>query len=125
MTDFEIHLPHQPGELARVADVLGRFGVNIKSVAAIAIGDEAVLRIVPDALEAARSALQSANISFQEHELATVLLENRAGQLAEVAEKLAEIRVNLHALYVTGLVDDLVELAISVDNIEKAKAALQ
>jgi hypothetical protein len=84
-----------------------------------------VLRIVPDALEAARSALQSANIPFQEHELATVLLENRAGQLAEVAEKLAEVHANLHALYVIGLVDDLVELAFSVDNIEKAKAALQ
>jgi hypothetical protein len=53
-----------------------------------------------------------------------VLLENRAGELARVSARLAEAGVNLRALYVTGLVDNLVELAIVADNPEKARQAL-
>jgi len=36
-----------------------------------------------------------------------VLLENQAGELENVADKLANAGVNLHALYVVGLDGDL------------------
>ena len=52
------------------------------------------------------------------------LLENRAGELAAVSQKLADGRVNMQAIYLTGIVDNLVELAIAVDNIEKAEELL-
>ena len=35
MRDFTIHLGDRPGELARVATMLARYGVNLKSVAGI------------------------------------------------------------------------------------------
>lgn len=124
MRDFTIHLTHRPGELARVADALSRKGVNLKSVAGMTLGNQGMLRIIADDVEAARSALQEANIRFEEGEVATVLLENRAGELADVATKLSNAGVNLHALYVTGLDGDLVELAFSVDDVKKAKKAL-
>src|SRR5262249_58651855 len=34
MRDFAIHLSHRPGELGRVANILGKAGINIKSVTA-------------------------------------------------------------------------------------------
>ena len=67
MKDFAIELTHRPGELARVAEALSRYGVNIK----------------------------------------------------------AEAGVNLRAIYLTGIVDDLVELAIVADNPKKARHALE
>lgn len=124
MRDFAIHLTHRPGELARVATALSRYGVNVKSVAALSIEGHALVRILADQVEAARAALEHANIRFEENEVVTVLLENRAGELARVANLLAEAGVNLHGLYVTGLVDNLVELAIIADNAKKAKQAL-
>jgi hypothetical protein len=124
MRDLEIHLTHRPGELARVADALSRYGVNIKSLAALEIDQHAIVRILPDEIEAARSALEHANVRFSEGEVVTVLLENRAGEVARTAAKLAEGNVNLRALYVTGLVDDLVELAIVADDPKKAKRLL-
>lgn len=124
MKDFAIHLTHRPGELARVATALSRYGVNVKSVAALSIEGHALVRILADQVEAARAALEHANIRFEENEVVTVLLENRAGELARVANLLAEAGVNLHGLYVTGLVDNLVELAIIADNAKKAKQAL-
>ena len=125
MRDFAIHLTHRPGELARVADALSRKGVNIKSLAGLAIGNQVVLRIIADNVEAARSALQENNIRFEESELVTVLLENHAGELAGMAGKLADAGLNLQAIYVTGLEGDLVELAIVTDDVKKAKKILE
>lgn len=124
MRDLEIHLTHRPGELARVAEALGRYGVNIKSLAALEIDQHAIVRILPDDIEPARSALEHANVRFSESEVVTVLLENRAGEVAKVANKLAEGKVNLRGFYVTGLVDNLVELAIVADDPKKAKRLL-
>ena len=124
MRDFEIHMTHRPGELARVAEALSRYGVNVKSLAALEIDQHAIVRILPDEVEAARSALEHANVRFTEGEVVTVLLENRAGEVAKIATKLAEGKVNLRGLYVTGLVDNLVELAIVADDPKKAKRLL-
>jgi len=125
MRDFSIPLTHRPGELGRVANALAKKGVNIKSVAGMTLGTQAAVRIIADDVDAARSALKEANIRFEESELATVLLENQAGELANMADKLANAGLNLHAVYVIGLDGDLVELAIASDDVKKAKKALE
>jgi hypothetical protein len=124
MTDFAIRLTDRPGELARVATALARYGVNVKSLAALAVGDNALVHILPDEADAARAALKADDIAFEETEVATVLLENRAGEVARIAARLAEAKVNLRAIYVTGVVDNLVELAIVADDVERARGAL-
>jgi hypothetical protein len=54
-----------------------------------------------------------------------VLLENKAGEVTGLAAKLADAGLNLDALYVVGLAGDMVELAISVDDVKKAKRILE
>lgn len=125
MRELVVQLAHRPGELARVTNALSLYGVNIKSIAAMKFGDQALLHLIPDDFESARSALRAGNVAFDENEVAVVLLENRAGELTAVAAKLAEAGVNLEAIYVVGLSDDLIELAIASDNVKKAKKALE
>ncbi|MCC6417146.1 MAG: hypothetical protein IT429_02735 [Gemmataceae bacterium] len=125
MRDFAIHLSHKPGELGRVANILSRAGVNIKSVAAMVIGSQGMVRLICNDVDATRHALQEANIRFEEYEVVTTLRENRAGELADVADKLANAGVNLHAVYVVGLEGDLVELAVIADDAKKAKKLLE
>ncbi len=125
MRDFSIPLTHRPGELGRVASALAKKGVNIKSVTGMTLGTQAAVRIIADDVDAARSALKEANIPFEESELATVPLENHAGELANVADKLAKAGLNLHAIYVVGLDGDLVELAVACNDVKKAKKALE
>lgn len=125
MRDFAITLSDRPGELARVATALSRYGVNIKAVAGLAQNSQVQVRIVADDHDAARSALEAAGIAFEEHEVVQVLLENRAGELAAVSDKLSAAKVNLVAIYLTGIVDDLVELAIVPDDINKARSVLE
>jgi hypothetical protein len=86
---------------------------------------QGIIRIIPDDIEAARTALQDANIRFEECELASALVENKAGELAEIASKLANANVNIQAIYVIGLEGELVEVALAVDDIKKAKRVLE
>jgi hypothetical protein len=125
MRDCSIQLTNKPGDLARVAQALARRGVNIKALAALSIEGRAMARILPDDIVVARSAFEAANIRFTESEVHIVLLENRAGLLANVTDRLGEAGINLEALYVTGVADELVELAIVTDNPKKAKKILE
>jgi hypothetical protein len=124
MRDCSIQLTNHPGDLAHVAEALARRGVNIKALAAMSIGGSAIARILPDDIVLARSAFESANVRFTESEVHLVLLENRAGVLAEVANRLGEAGINLDAIYVTGIADGLVELAVVSDNPRKTKKIL-
>src|SRR6476661_5454896 len=99
MRDCSIQLTNHPGDLARVAQALSHRGVNIKALAAISIGGTAMARILPDDIVVARSAFEAANIRFTESEVHTVLLENKAGILANVTSRLGDAGINLEALY--------------------------
>jgi len=125
MKDCSIQLTDDPGDLSRVAQALARRGVNIKALAAVAFDGSAVARILPDDIVTARAALEAAGIRFAEGEVHVVLLENKAGELANVTHRLGEAGVNLQALYLTGITDDLVEIAIVSDNPKKAKKVLE
>ncbi len=125
MKDCSIQLTDHPGDLARIAEALARRGVNIKGLAAVSIGRQALAHIIPDDIEAARSALEESNIRFTESEVHTVLLENKAGQLADVVRRLGEAGVNLEAVYLTGVLDDLIEVTFVCDNSKKAKKLLR
>ena len=125
MKDCSIKLTDRPGDLARVAEALAGRGVNIKGLAALRSAGQALVHIIPDDIEAARSAFEEANIRFTESEVHTVLLENKAGQLADVTRRLGEAGVNLEAVYLTGVLDDLIEVAFVCDNSKKAKKLLR
>jgi hypothetical protein len=124
MKDCSIQLTNKPGDLARVAHALANRGVNIKALAALSMDGMARARILPDDIVAARSAFEAAKIRFTEGEVHLVLLENKAGVVASVTERLGEAGINLEAIYVTGVADDLVELAIVSDDPKKAKKVL-
>jgi hypothetical protein len=125
MRDCSIQLTNHPGDLGRVAEALARRGVNIKALAGLSIDGKAMARILPDDIVVARGALEAANIRFTESEVNLVLLENKAGVLASVTNRLGDAGVNLEAIYLTGITDDLIELAIVSDNPKKAKKILE
>lgn len=125
MKDCSIQLTNHPGDLARVAQALSRRGVNIKALAGMSIGGAAMVRILPDDVVTARSALEAAKIRFTESEVHLALLENKAGVLADVTNRLGEAGINLEAIYVTGIADDLVELAVVTDDPKKTKKILE
>jgi len=125
MRDVSIELKPHPGELARVASILAQYHVTLRAGTALVVGGRIVARFVPSSIEAARRALDSASIRFEEGEIVPVLLESRAGELAMLSTRLAEAGVGVRAIYLTGTAGPLLELAIVPDNVPKARRALE
>jgi hypothetical protein len=125
MRDLTIELKHRPGELARVASMLARHHVTLRAGSALAIGTRFIARLIPSDIEAARRALDAADIRFEENEVVKVLLESRAGELAMLSSRLTEGGVGLRAIYITATAGSLVELAIVPDNAERARRVLE
>jgi hypothetical protein len=124
MKEFRVTMGNRPGELARVASALSRQGLSIKALAASAAGNQVSLHLVGHDVEATRSGLDAANIQYQESEVLLLLLEDKAGEIARIANQLADAGVNLTAIYLAGRADDLVEVVVAVDDIKKAKKVL-
>jgi hypothetical protein len=125
MRDFAIELEPRPGEIARVASTLARHGVTLKAGVLLAVGPRLVARFVPSDIEAARRALDAANVRFDEHDVVPVLVESRAGELSILSTRLASHGVGMRALYITSTAGNLVELAVVADDAEQARRALE
>jgi hypothetical protein len=125
MRDLTIELKQRPGELARVASTLARHHVTLRAGSALAIGTRLIARLIPSDIDAARRALDAADVRFEESEVLKVLLESRAGELAMLASRLTEGGVSVRAIYITATTGNLVELAVVPDNAERARRVLE
>ena len=121
-TDLTLYLDDQPGELARVGDVLGKAGTNIAGLCAITTGGgRAEVHVLVQDATAAFEALQDAGIKIAaEQEVIVVDMEDRPGALGEVAHKLGMAKVNLTTAYLATNT----RLVLAADNLAEAKAAL-
>lgn len=121
-TDLTLYVDDDPGELARVGDVLGDAGVNIAGLCAVTSGGgQAKIHILVADPTPAFEALQGAGIEIAEEQEVIVLdVEDRPGGLAEVVHKLGAAQVNLETVYLATNT----RLVLAADNLADAKAAL-
>jgi hypothetical protein len=122
-TDLTLYLDDQPGELARVGDVLGKAGANIAGLCALSSGGgEAEVHILVDDPTPAFEALQEAGIRIAaEQEVIVLAIEDRPGALGEVAHKLGDAGINLTTAYLATNT----RLVLATDNLAEAKSALR
>jgi hypothetical protein len=125
MRDFTFELHHRSGELARIASALARQQVAIRGGTLLTFGPRLVARFIPSDLDAARRALDGADVRFEESEIMPVLLESRAGELAMLSTRLANAGVSVRAIYITGTNGRVLEVAVVPDNIARARRALE
>jgi hypothetical protein len=121
-TDLTVFLDDQPGELARLGQVLGDAGVNIEGFCATAsaAGQGEVHVLVEDAATAFH-ALAAAGIEIvSEQEVAVVEVDDRPGELGQVSRKLGDAGVNITLAYLATST----RLVFAADDFAKAKAAL-
>src|SRR5436190_11156396 len=94
-----IFLDNRPGTLARVADELAKAKINIYAVSTSDTVDHSVIRLVV-------SDYRKALIVFEEH--GTLVVEddvlmiegtNKPGELAKLAHRLAEAKINIEYCY--------------------------
>jgi hypothetical protein len=125
LKEFDVYIQDKPGELAKVAEILGRNGVNIKAISSERSRNEPMVRIVTDDEATAATALTRATIRFDRRDVLSVRMLDRPGELGKIARKLARAMVNVNSIYILGKDAGMTEIAVTVDDLEKAKNALR
>ncbi len=118
-----VDLESKPGVLAKVCRTLAGAGVNITALCAPETAGRGKLRVLVSDLARAKEALKTAKYRFSEEQAVTVLLDNRPGTFAGIAEKLAQARINIKCAYVTGEGEKQL-VVLSVANPDKAQQVL-
>lgn len=125
MKEFKVFVSDKPGELARVTEALSNAAVNIRAIASESKHDASFLRVVTSDVQTTEKALTNAGLKFDLSEILTIDLLDRPGELAKVAKRLSRAGINVHSLYILGSKNGRTEIALVVDNPERAKVTLK
>ena len=123
MSAFTIEFDNQPGELARLCEAMATRGVNIV-VCGAAYGDAGTVAFIADDETAARTALEGAEIEYEEHQALTVRMDNVPGAGATTFRKLAHAGVNVTLLLPVRVSTDEFLAVICADDLDTAANAL-
>ncbi len=125
LKEFDVYVQNKPGELARVCELLGSNGVNIKAIASERGNDKPLIRIVTDDEATTKSALARSSINYDLRDVIAVKMADRPGELGKIARKLAKVMVNVEAIYILSREGGVTDIAVTVDNVKKAEGALK
>ncbi len=99
---FSIFMVNKPGVLAQVLGEFARAKINVIAMTMMDSAEHGVLRVVVAAPERAKEVLSKLNMPYNQTEVLCVTLDNKAGALAAVAEKLAKNHINISYAYCTA-----------------------
>jgi hypothetical protein len=96
-----VTLANKPGALAQLCSTLGKSGVNVSAFVVPDVRGRGKVRLLLDTPDKAKEALKAAKVRFSEEEVIRMELDNRPNALGEVAEKLAQAKINIKYAYAT------------------------
>lgn len=124
MKEFEVYVQNKPGELAKVCELLGANGVNIKGIASERSHERSLIRVVTDDETTANAVLARSGISHGVKDVMVIKVNDKPGELGKVARKLARAMVNVDSIYIIGKEAGVSEVVLTVDDRRKADEAL-
>ena len=94
-----IFLDNRPGMLARVAEALSEAKINIYAITTSDTVDHSVIRMVVNDYRRALRVCEEHNSLVVEDDVLMVEGSNRPGEMARIAHKLADARINIEYCY--------------------------
>ena len=94
-----VFLDNRPGTLARVCDTLGQAGVNIHAITTSDTVDHSVVRMVVSDYRRALHLFEERNTLVVEDDVLMVEGSNKPGEIARMAHKLANAKINIEYCY--------------------------
>lgn len=114
-------LEDRPGTLADMGEVLGNANINIEGICAVSYKGDGIIHILVEDADAARKALEAKGIKGSgEREVLVLDIEDRPGELGEIARKFADAGVNIDLAYLASKT----RLVVGVDDIQKAQSVV-
>lgn len=125
MTEFVVEMENRPGRLASLAEALAAFGVNIEALTAYGHDGDSSVRLIVDDAATTRRVLGEADLRYDENRVLSVQLPHRPGELANMTRLLADVGVNIEAIYILRSSSNGIEFALSVDQPDTALPHLE
>jgi len=94
-----IFLDNRPGTLARVADAFTEAGINIYAITTSDTVDHSVIRMVVSDYRRALHLFEEHNTLVVDDDILMIEGSNKPGELARIAHRLAEARINIEYCY--------------------------
>jgi hypothetical protein len=94
-----IFLDNRPGMLARLADALAAAKINIYAITTSDTVDHSVIRLVVSDYRKALHVFEEHGTLVVEDDVIMLEASNKAGELARIAHKLADAKVNIEYCY--------------------------
>ena len=94
-----IFLDNRPGMLARVADALAEAKINIYAITTSDTVDHSVIRLVVNDYRRALHVFEERGTLVIEDDVLMVEGSNKPGEMARIAHKLADARINIEYCY--------------------------
>jgi len=125
MKEFKVFVADKTGELARVTEALAGAAVNIRAIASESKHESSFLRVVTGDVQTPERALTNAGLKYELNDILNLELLDRPGELTKVARRFARVGINVHSIYILGSKNGRTEIALVVDNPERAKTTLK
>ncbi len=122
MIQLDVEVPDRPGELAKVLDLLAMAKVNIDAMSANSGAGRSYVSLITDQPIKARQSLRNAGYACTQRTVIVIALHDSPGAFAALARKLGAAGLDIRSVVPLENIGDRVQLAISVDDVDKARA---
>lgn len=123
---FSIFMVNKPGVLAQVLGEFAKAKINVIAMTMTDSVEHGVMRVVCATPQRAKQVLSKLNMPYSQTDVLCVTLDNKAGALAGVAEKLAKNHINISYAYCTaGAKGGRTTGVLKIADVKKAMRILQ
>src|SRR2546426_555680 len=122
MIQIDMEVPDRPGELAKLAAILGEAGINIDAIGAESAGGRSYVSLIVNQPMQAREAIMKSGYTCSMRTVLVVRLDDKPGALAALARKLGDAGVDVVSAIHLGTVGGHAQVALGVDNLERARS---
>ena len=126
MKQFEVNVKDEVGSLETIAEALAKRNINIISISSERHTDKsALLKIITNDEEQTRDIMDMERFIYKETDFLVVTLKDEPGQLLRVTRMLKNADINIESLHILNKKNGETEIALIVDKMEEAEAALK
>jgi hypothetical protein len=122
--ELVVRVPTKVGLFAEVAKTLAEVGVDVRAIGAYDKEDMAEFMLLTGDNDAAVLALVNLGATIERNDVVVVELEQRAGQLLNIGEKLSEAEINIDWMYATTGDGEHTNVVIKTSDAEKTAQVL-
>lgn len=97
-----VFMDNRPGMLAHTCSALAKANINVVALSILDTVDHAIVRMIVDKPKEAERVLTEMHAMVQRRDVVFMDVPNAVGELAKIAERLAEAGINLEYAYCTA-----------------------